>query len=158
MPSTLAAELFTVKRANTLRIKVFGDKHEEAVAIYMHSRHFLDMMNDSDAGFLKADATDPMFGVPGFKGRLLGMAVILTDSATAGAAIGGLDSFKVYVCKANPYGIAWKQDMNPEQDRDILAREWVWSATMWYGVKHFDSKISADDRRIAVGLYPASAL
>ena len=152
-----AGELMTIKRLNALRIKTFGDLHEDAVAVYLHSRHLLDLLNDSDAGFLKADATDPMFGVPGFKGRILGMAMIVTDQATAETAIGGLDAFSTYICKANPYGIAWKQDMNPEQDRDILAREWVWSSTMWYGVKHFDQKVSSDDRRIARGIYPASA-
>ena len=149
-----AADVLTIQRLNSLRISVFGDLHEEAVAVYMHSQAFLSMMNDSTAGFLKADANDPLWKVPGFAGRVLGMGIILTDSATSETAIGGKAAYSTYICKANPYGIAWKQDMNPEQDRDILAREWVWSATMWYGVKHFDQKVSADDRKIARGIYP----
>lgn len=152
--ATTAPEVLTVSRLNSLRISTFGDLHNEAVAVYMHSQHLLSLLNDTTTGFLKADSNDPMWRVPGFEGRLLGMAVIVSDQVTSETAIGGKAAFSTYICKANPYGIAWKQDMNPEQDRDILAREWVWSATMWYGVKQFDQKISADDRKIARGIYP----
>jgi hypothetical protein len=34
------------------------------------------MINDGTAGMLKLDAVDPMFWVEGFKGRILGMAIV----------------------------------------------------------------------------------
>jgi N4-gp56 family major capsid protein len=153
--ATTAAEVLTVKRLNQMRVTAFGDRSAESVAVFMHSLHELSLLNDSDAGFLKADANDPMWGVPGFRGRLLGMAVIVVDTVPNNGAvqIGGKDAYQCFIIKNNAYGFINKADLNPEQDRDILAREWVWSATMWYGVKAFHQKVSTDDQRIARGTF-----
>lgn len=153
--ATTAAEVLTVKRLNQMKITAFGDRHDEASVVFMHSLHLLSLLNDSDAGFLKADANDPMWKVPGFQGRLLGLAVITVDTLpdNGGVQIGGKDAYECFIVKPNAYGIILKHDLNPEQDRDILAREWVWSATMWYGVKAFHAKINAEDKKIARGTF-----
>ena len=143
--ATTAAEVLTTKRLNQMKITAFGDRHDESAAVFMHSQHLLSLLNDSDAGFLKADANDPLWRVPGFQGRLLGLAVITVDTVpdNGGVQIGGKDAYQTFIVKPNAYGIIMKHDLNPEQDRDTLAREWVWSATMWYGVKGFHAKISS---------------
>lgn len=150
-----AAEVLTIKRLNQMKITAFGDKHEDAAVVFMHSLHLLSLLNDADSGFMKADANDPMYNVPGFQGRLLGMAVITTDTVTnnGGVQIAAKDAYECYIVKPNAYGVIMKNDLNPEQDRDILAREWVWSATMWYGVKAFHAKINAEDKKIARGTF-----
>lgn len=151
--STLQTEKLTVKRLNTMVITAFGDKHEEAGVVFMHSLQLLSMLNDSDAGFLKADANDPMWGVKGFKGRILGLAIIVTDTVPAGPVIDTANSFHTFITKPNAYGVILKNDLNPEQDRDILARETIWTGTMWYGVKAFHAKIHAEDKKIARGTF-----
>lgn len=123
------------------KVRSFGDLHTESVALQIHSLDMLEVMGDTTAGFLKADATDPMFGRPGFTGRLLGMAVFEVDTnMTAGT---------FYVHKADPYGIMVKQDMEMESDYDILAREWVFTGDQWYAVKSFHAKIAANDYKSA---------
>jgi hypothetical protein len=104
----------------------------------------LDVMNDSTAGFLKADALDPMYNVPGFTGRLLGMAVFEVDTVPAGTS---------YVHKMDPYGFIIKQDMELESDYDILAREWVFTGNQWYAVKSFHAKIATNDYKSAKLVY-----
>lgn len=148
-----AADTFNVRNFNNMLITAFGDKSSETVAVFIHSQSELSLLNDTTAGFLKADATDPMYMIPGFRGRLLGAAVIVSDQVPAGATVDSKESYYAFAVKANAYGIITKEDMMPEQDRDILAREWVWTATMWYAVKAFHAKISADDKRIARGLF-----
>lgn len=145
----------TAKIANIVEGKIlsFGDKQEQAVAIFMHSLHFLDLMTDSTAGFLKADANDPFWGAPGFIGRLLGMALFTLDSMPAGVALNGKKSFYCFMMKANPYGIIMKEDMEMDQDYDMLHREYLFAATQWYGVKAFHGKVSADDKRISRNLF-----
>ncbi len=151
--ATAADDQLTVQNLNTARITAFGDRHDEAQVIFMHSLHLLTLLNDSTAGFLKADANDPMYNVPGFKGRLFGMAVVTVDTLPQGADTDGKKAYYSFICKPNAYGIITKADLNPEQDRDILMREWVWTATMWYGVKAFHAKINAEDKKICRGLF-----
>jgi hypothetical protein len=154
--ASAASDVATVSNINTARVTAFGDKAEQAGVIFMHSLHQLSLLNDTGSGFLKADATDPMYGVPGFAGRLLGMAVVIADTCPRGSDVGGKKAYYSFMMKPNAYGIITKADMNPEQDRDILAREWIWTATMWYGVKAFHAKISADDKKIARALFATS--
>lgn len=151
--ATAAADTFNVRTFNQMLINAFGDRSHEAVVVFIHSQHELTLLNDSTSGFLKADANDPMYNVPGFRGRLFGAAVVVVDTVPAGATVDSKTTYYAFACKANAYGIITKEDMNPEQDRDILAREWVWSATMWYGVKAFHAKINSEDKRIARGLF-----
>lgn len=151
--AALASDNFTVTSFNIMLTAAFGDRKDEVVAVFIHSQHELSLMNDPTSGFMKADANDPMYNVPGFRGRLLGAAVIVVDTVPAGAAVGGKATFYCYAVKANAYGIIRKQELNPEQDRDILAREWVWTATKWYAVKAFHAKIDAEDKKIARGLF-----
>lgn len=131
------------------KITAFGDKQDQAVAIAMHSQHFLTLMNDTTAGFLKADANDPFWGAPGFIGRLLGMALFTLDTLPRLADVGGKQVYGAFVFKPNPYGIMVKQEVDMETDYDLLHREYVFAGTQWYAVKAFHGKVSADDKRIA---------
>jgi hypothetical protein len=147
--ATAAANVMTVKTLNTGKIKAFGDKADEAQVCFMHSLQHLDLMNDSTAGFLKADANDPMYNLAGFKGRLLGMAIITVDSTPQVADIDSTDAYRATIHKAGSFGIIIKQEMEVERDYDILQREWVFTGNEWYGVKSFHAKISSLDKKAA---------
>lgn len=152
--ATTAAETATIVRLMKSKVMGFGDKMDQAVACAMHSMDFLGMFTDSTAGFLKADATDPLFGSPGFQGRLLGMAIFTLD--TMPEVVGGINGKKAYqhfIFKANPFGLYMAEEMLVEQDRDILHREDVVAATMWYGVLSLHAKTSSDDKRIIKGAF-----
>lgn len=134
----------------TGKITAFGDKHKDAMVVFMHSLQFLSLATDTTAGFLKADANDPAFLVDGFEGRMLGMAIVTVDTVPAHSVqIGGSDAYRALIHKANSYGILLKQDMEMESDYDILARQWVFTGNQWYGVKSFHAKIASSDKKAA---------
>ena len=155
--ATAAANTASINRLLESKIIGFGDKQDQAVAIAMHSLDFLALMTDSTAGFMKADANDPFYNAPGFMGRLLGNALFVLDSMPV--VVGGIDGKRAYqhfIFKANAFGIYMAEDMAPEMDRDILHRETVVSATMWYGTLSLHAKASADDKRIVKGAFTTS--
>lgn len=123
----------------------FGDKQDQSVAIQMHSLQFMDLMKDSTAGFLKADAVDPMYGMGGFEGRFLGLALFVSDQIPRAADVGGKQTRTAFIHKMNPYGVIMKQDMELESDYDTLQREWVFTSNEWYAVKSFHAKINSLD-------------
>lgn len=133
-----------VRSINELKVTGFGDLHQDAMALQINSLDMLNLMNDTTTGLLKADATDPMISVPGFAGRLLGMAVFEADKVAAGAC---------YIHKMDAYGFMIKQDMELESDYDILAREWVFTGNQWYAVKSFHAKIDAEDKKSIKGTF-----
>lgn len=145
-----ATDTMSVKKLLEAKVTAFGDRAEESVVCFMHSKQGLDLMQDSGTGFLKADANDPLYGMKGFIGRMLGMAIVTVDSTkrnTDGIS-SGVDSYEAIFCKEKAYGFMCKQEMRFEMDRDILARKDLMASTEWYAVKNFDSKYAADDRRI----------
>lgn len=149
-----ASHTCSVARLLQSKIMAFGDKSNDAVAVAMHSQDYLRMMTDSTAGFLKADANMPFYGTPGFMGRILDMDLFVLD--TMPVVTGGIDSKRAYqhfIFKANPFGIYIAEDLNPEKDRDILHRETVVTATMWYGTLSLHGKVAAADYRIAKGAF-----
>lgn len=143
-PITATISGKNVRSINEIKVKGFGDLHTDAVALQIHSLDMLDVMNDTAQGFLKADATDPMFGRPGFTGRLLGMAVFEVDKVTSGI---------IHIHKANPYGVIVKQDLEMESDYDVLAREWVFTGNQWFAVKSFHGKVAANDFKSIKGTF-----
>lgn len=146
--ATAAANVMNVRALLEAKMLGLGDRADEAIVVQMHSRQFLDMMKDSTAGFLKADANDPLYLVKGFMGRILGMAVVVADTIPATAAqIDSTDAYHAFIHTAEPYGYIKKQEIELEMDKDILNREWVVSATQWYAVKSFHSKIDAQNKR-----------
>ena len=152
--ATANTELATINRLLQSAITGFGDKQDEAVAIAMHSQDFLSIMTDTTAGFLKADANDPFWNAPGFVGRLLGKALFVLDTMPEVAGgIAGRRAWQHFIFKANPFGIYMAQDMQVEKDRDILHRENLVAATMWYGVLGLHEKVSADDERVVRGAF-----
>lgn len=143
----------TVANLLTGNMLSFGDRSNETQVIFMHSLHYLSMMKDTTTGFLKADANDPMYHVPGFMGRIFGAAIVVTDTVPAGPTVDTKKSWYSFSCKANAYGFITAEDVTFERDRDILARQTIISATQWYAVKGFHGKVSADDKRIARNLF-----
>lgn len=132
-----------IRNLNIGKIAAFGDKHKDSVVCFMHSMQYLDFMTDSTAGFLQANALDPMFMVEGFEGRFAGLAIISVDTVGKNTA-GQINSKNAYDCwihKANAYGFMVKQDMELEHDYDILHRQWVFAGDQWYGCRSFDQTI-----------------
>lgn len=145
-----AGDVMTVKNLNIGKVKGFGDKHKQSVVCFMHSLQYLDFLNDSSAGFLKMDSNDPMAMVEGFEGRILGMAIVTSDSTTKlPAQIGGKDAYRALICKENAYGIMQKQEMEMDSDKDILARQIIVTGNEWYAVKNFDKQVHNLDKKIA---------
>ena len=144
------SDVANINNINVARIQGFGDKADQAVAIFMHSYHFLSLLNDSTAGFLKADAM-PMasrVAVPGWMGKLLGMDVVVTDQVPRVTDISGKKAYACFIVKRNAYGFMTAENMDIERDYDILHREWVMAATQWYAVKGFHAKIASNDYRV----------
>lgn len=147
--ATAAANVMNVRTLAEGKAVAFGDKGEDSIICFMHSLQFLDLLKDSTSGFLQANANDPMYGLEGFKGRLLGMAIVTVDSTPKGNDIDSKDAYHAFIHKMSPYGIIQKQNMEIESDYDLLQREWVFAANEWYGVKSFHGKVSALDKRTA---------
>lgn len=150
-----AGDVMNVGNLMSMKITGFGDKQDKAIAVAMHSLSLLSLLKDSGTGFLKADATHPFHGAPGYQGLLagLGLAVFTLDSMPRVSDIGSKKTYAAYVFKPNPFGIAFKQEMKIEKDRDILMREDIVAATSWYGMLSLHKKISTDDKRILRGTF-----
>jgi hypothetical protein len=144
-----SADKMSITNLNTARITGFGDLFGDAKVVFMHSLQFLSLMNNSTSGFLQANALDPMFQVEGFQGRLLGMAIVVTDNLGTGLLNDSSSGYAAFIHKENAYGFMIKQDMEIESDYDILHREWVFTGDQWYGVKSFHAKIATDDLKTA---------
>lgn len=132
-----------VRNMNVGKLVAFGDKHKDSVVCFMHSMQFLDFMTDTTAGFLVANALDPMFLVEGFEGRFGGMALISVDTVgmnTAGQ-INAKNAYDSWILKSNAVGFMVKQEMELEHDYDILHRQWVFAGDHWYGTRSFDQTI-----------------
>lgn len=139
----------TVGNLNVGRITAFGDLFGDAKVCFMHSLAYLSLMNASPAGFLQANALDPMFMVEGFQGRLLGMALVVSDNLGRANLGDSSSGYQTFIHKDNAYGFMIKQDMEVESDYDILHREWVFTGDQWYGVKSFHAKVSSQDLKTA---------
>lgn len=150
--SSTNTDSMNIRTLNTGKIKAFGDKHKDSKVCFMHSLQFLDMLTDNTAGFLKADALDPMFMVEGFEGRLGGMAIISVDTVPKNTAgqISSKDAYDCFIHKENAYGFMVKQEMEMESDYDLLHRQWVFAGDQWYGVKSFHAKIDANFKKSAM--------
>jgi hypothetical protein len=147
--ATAAAQVMNIRNLNIGKIAAFGHHADEAVVCFMHSLQYLDLLNDTTTGFLNANALDPMAQVEGFKGRLLGMAIVTNDSIPKVSDIDSKDAYAAFIHKINPYGIIQKQEMEIESDYDILQREYVFTGDEWYGVKSFHAKVATLDKKTA---------
>jgi N4-gp56 family major capsid protein len=149
--ASVATDKMTIRTLLTAKVKAFGDKHDQAVAVQMHSLQWLDLMTDNVTGFLNANAVSPFQAIDGYQGTLLGMAIFVTDqSPKQSAQVAGKDVYNAFIHKVNPYGIIMKQDMEVDNDYDTLAREWVFTSNEWYAVKSFHAKVSPLDRKTAL--------
>jgi hypothetical protein len=145
--ASAAGDTMNVRKLLRSKVVAFGDKHEDALVCFMHSLQFLDLMEDDKTGFLKADANDPFMGIKGFAGRLFGMGIVVVDTVPQAADVGGKQTRVATFHKMNSYGIMNKQEMELDEDKDILARERLYTANQWYAVKSFHAKVSADDKK-----------
>jgi N4-gp56 family major capsid protein len=147
--TSTGTDLMTVRRINSAKVSAFGDRFGESSVMFMHSYQYQDMMNDTAVGFLQANALDPMAMVDGFAGRILGMAIVITDNVPF-ATVSGHKCYQASIHKPGSYGFLTKQDMELEMDYDILQREWVFTGNQWYAVKSFHAKIASDDLKTAL--------
>jgi hypothetical protein len=76
------------------------------------------------------------------------MALFTLDTMPRVTDVAGKKAYASFIFKPSPFGIYMAEDMKPEMDRDILHRENVLAATMWYGVLSLNAKVSANDIRI----------
>lgn len=135
----------TFLKAKTL---AFGDKSKDTAVCFMHPLQLLDLMEDTTAGFLKADANDPYSYLQGFTGRLFGAVIVESEKVPKlSVQIGNKDAYLAHFHKINAYGIIEKAEIKIEADRDISARKAIWASSQWYGVKSFDRKISRLDNK-----------
>jgi N4-gp56 family major capsid protein len=139
----------SVRLINQARVAAFGDRFSESHVMFMHSTQYQDLMNDTTTGFLQANALDPMAMVDGFVGRLLGLAIVVTDNVPV-VTVSGHSCPQATIHKPGSYGFLTKQDMELEMDYDILQREWVFTGNQWYAVKSFHAKIASDDLKSAI--------
>ena len=146
-PLGTALAKLTLPALNAARITAFGDKMAAAEVCFMHSFQYLDLVNDNGTGFLKADANDPAMMVEGFEGRFLGMGIVVVDSTPVVAGAGADQEYGLTFHKMNSYGIMEKQMMEFDEDKDILARERIFTSNQWYAVKSFHGKVASDDLR-----------
>ena len=134
----------SIRAINEIKVKAFGDKHTDAMALQINSLDMLSIMNDTTAGFLQMDSNSPFFRTPGYQGTMLGLNVFEVDSIPAGSC---------FIHKVNPYGLIYKQEMELESDKDILARQWVFASTEWYAVKSFHAEVNALDLKSTKGTF-----
>ncbi len=100
--ASASTDVMNVRNLLTAKIRAFGDKSEDAVVCFMHSLQWLDSQIDTTAGFLKADANDPLSAIKGFTGRLFNMAIVVVDSIKkTSAQIDGKDAYVAHFHKMN---------------------------------------------------------
>ena len=146
--ATEAAHTMNIRALLRARVRAFGDKSEEAQVCFMHPLQFMDSLIDEKAGFLRADANDPLSAVNGYIGRYFNMAIITVESCKRlPNKIGGKAAYLAHFHKMNSYGIIHKQKMEYDMDSDKLAREKLFITNQWYGVKSFDRKINRKDKK-----------
>ena len=138
----------------------WGDRRDEAAAVILHSAHYNCIETDVQAGFLKADANDPLYKIKGFVGRspmFWGLPFFVNDGVPtednvtitdSGSATQDYKVFDAVFLKKDAYGLMMKQLPKIEYDRDILKRKDIMVATQWYAVKSFHKIISTEDSRI----------
>ncbi len=148
LTATVAGNVCTIRDLNSMRIRGFGDRMDEGVAVIMHSFTLETLLNDSTAGFLKADANDPMYGITGFQGRIFGMAIIVNDQLARVADVASLRTYECFMMKPNAVGFMSKQQPEIETDYDILARQYVITGNQWYAVRGFHKAVATDDVRL----------
>lgn len=147
--ATQATDTMNIRTLAKGKIIAFGDKSEQASVCFMHSLQYLDLLTDDKAGLLKADANSPFSMVKGYKGHLLDMAIVVTDSVAKVTDISGKSAYKAVITKENAYGLMRKQEMEMDMDKDILARQVIVTGNEWYAVCNFNQRVSQDDKKIA---------
>ena len=163
--AAFVSQLCNIRHISSALTQAFGDKRREAAAIVLHSEHYNAIETDVQAGFLQADANDPLHQVKGFIGKssmFFGLPFFINDNVPEAADITVTDSggttqkYKTYnmvILKKDAYGLMVKQKPSIEYARNILKRQDIMSSTQWYAVKGFHKKINAADQRIAMARF-----
>jgi hypothetical protein len=156
LTSADGTDTLTIQKLLNHNITAFGDKSEKTIAYAMHSFHWLDIMSAGGSGFLVKTDNDPFNGLPGFKGRILNCALFVLDTLPRLTDIGAKKTYPVFSFKAQPFGVYKANDLQVERDRDILHRENIIAATMWYGLCSLHAKVHANDLRVARSSFATS--
>ena len=158
--SGYANQLCNIRALAEAMTEGWGDRREEAAAVILHSAHYNSIETDAQAGFLKADANDPLYKIKGFVGRspmFWGLPFFVNDGVPAednvtitdsGSATQDYKTFDAVFLKKDAFGLMMKQLPKVEQDRNIQKRLDFMVATQWYAVKSFHKVISTEDSRI----------
>lgn len=140
----VTTKTLNIKNMYVAKQRAFGDRGNDAVVCFVHSKQMVNLITDPNSGFLKADANDPLSFVQGYQGRAFGgMAMVEVDSVP----LSGTEYHIATFHKMFSYGFIKKKEMKIEGDRDILARKNLVASTQWYAVKSFHKKISPLDMK-----------
>jgi len=146
--ASAAAHTMTAQRFLQAMTLAFGDKKDDVQVCFMHSLQVLDLMQDTNSGFLKADANSPYNMLKGFVGNLFGVPIIQYDGVPkASSQIANTDAYVAHFHKMGSFGIIEKKDVNMVEDYHSRERKYSITANHWYGVKSFDRKIHSLDQK-----------
>lgn len=149
-----------IREIATALTNAFGDKRNEAAAVILHSKHYADIETDATAGFLKADARDPLYKVEGFQGRasmFFNLAFFINDNVPVGDKITVTDSggatqkyqsYRAVILKKDAFGLIPKKYPKVDYARDVRKRVDVMVANQWLAYRSFHAVISSDDIRM----------
>ena len=154
-----------VRKLQRYYTRGFGDRANEATIQIMHSHAYTDVVVDTTAGFLKADAVSPFKGLDGYESNFLGKEtfkidnlpkdkkITFTDSASASQKY---QTYKTFVLKPEAYTMMLKKSAMFETARDILARQDIQSVTQWYTFMTLHKRVDTMDKR-AIGITTLTA-
>ncbi len=120
----------------------FGENYDDVLALVVHSKQAADLLKDSN--FINAAAFGQPVMVNGYAaiGKIAGIPVVISDRITktpGNTTTGTPDTYTALLLRKNAVALAYKRQLQIEQDRDILKRTTVISGTMYYAVKLLDT-------------------
>lgn len=116
----------------------FGENYDDVLALVVHSKQAADLLKDSN--FINASAFGQPVMVNGYPaiGKIAGIPVVISDRITKTPGGTTPDTYTALLLRKNAVALAYKRQLQIEQDRDILKRTTVISGTMYYAVKLLD--------------------
>lgn len=137
--------------------ELFGDRHNEAKVLVMHSRSYTNILTNNGTGIMKADAVSPRNAVvAGYLGNFLGKETFMIDNISQGPKRTITDSagttqkyqtYKTFILKPNAFFFLSKQLKLEEAARDILGRIDYSAVTLWYTFYPLHLQNNSDDIR-----------
>jgi len=125
-------------------VEGFGDRFTEANVLMIHSAQHPSLLNDPK--FVNADFASSVGArtAASVVGKIGNLYVIINDQiASSGTPL----VYKNYICKPETVGLARKQMVEFEADRDVLAQKDILVATLDAGLAPLHARYSTDDKR-----------